>query len=157
MTALAARKVPPPPVVQEGINPQHLARGLAVCDRVAAGSSLRKAAKAEQVDPSSVLAWCQKDSRLEDAYRAALHLRADLKFDQIRAMASQGKRLVEECDDAKKAGALVQALRVRIDTEKWVLARESPKRYSERFDGLDVPGAPGQGLTLIFFGQEIHL
>lgn len=96
-----------------------------ICRCIEQGHSIRETAKLLGIkDHSQILVWVREDAEFYQQYRRAQEMRADGMFDQLVALS----------DEATPEDA--HAMRLRIDTRKWVLGRMSPK-YAEK-QGLDV-------------------
>jgi len=104
-------------------------KGAAICERVAAGESLRKAAAAEGVDHSSFLYWVNERPELANQYARAREIGADVSFDAL-------EELKEELPERGPTGTVdagwVAWKRLQIDTAKWSLAKKAPKKYGEK-------------------------
>lgn len=101
----------------------------AICARVAAGESLRKAGAAEGVDHSTFLYWLHDRPELANQYARARDIGADVGFDAL-------EELKEELPERGPTGTVdagwVAWKRLQIDTAKWSLAKKAPKKYGEK-------------------------
>jgi hypothetical protein len=104
-------------------------KGEAICTRVAAGESLRKAAAAEGVDHSTFLYWLHDRPELANQYTRAREIGADVGFDAL-------EELKEEQPERGPTGTVdagwVAWKRLQIDTAKWSLSKKAPKKYGEK-------------------------
>lgn len=92
-----------------------------VCELLAAGSSLRKAAEGVGLSHSTVLEWCDDVPEFGNQYARARSIGYRLLSDEI----------IEIADE--KSGDPVRD-RLRVDTRKWMLAKMLPKVYGDRID-----------------------
>lgn len=102
-----------------------------IVDRIAAGESMYKSCVAEGVAHSSFMTWVAADKELADSYARA-------KNDGIEKMASD---LLDICDETPPVNAqgstdsgYVSAMRLRVDTRKWLLSKMAPKKYGEKLE-----------------------
>jgi hypothetical protein len=115
----------------------------AICEAIAAGASLRKAAKAQGIDPSTVLKWEDANPDFAQQYARA---RADgykLLADEIIEISDDSSRDIIETEHGPKTDAEVVARsRLRVDSRKWMLSKMLPKIYGERTTLAGDPDAP---------------
>lgn len=126
--------------------------GKKICDLRTKGKSLRKICKAKGM-PSrpTVRRWLlDADNDIFRAqYAQACEIDAENMFDELVALS-------DEC----KEGFQSQALKLRIDTRKWVLSKRLPKKYGDRIH-QELTGANGGPIkeeidlkTVVVFDQE---
>lgn len=94
-----------------------------VCNKIAAGISLRQACEAEGM-PSvpTVMRWLAEDAQAAEQYARAIQRRAVTKAEQIEELALK----VQSGEIPPDVG------RVVIDTHKWIASRLLPKVYGEK-------------------------
>ncbi len=105
------------------------------------GQSLRQICRDTSMpDRSTVHRWLD-DSRysdFRDQYARAVDLRADHIFDEVIEIADDGvndfiERLAKDgTTQIVFDSEHVQRSRLRVDARKWILARMSPRKYSDR-------------------------
>ena len=96
----------------------------AICDRIAAGESLRSICRGEDMpDKATVMRWLHSDERLEfrDQYSRAREAQADHYFDAI----------IEIADDETLD---VNRSRLMVDARKWAAGKLRPKVYGDKLD-----------------------
>ena len=132
----------------------------AILERIASGESLRKAARAESVAPSTVLLWVDTDSAFSEQYARAREIGYRLLADEIidisdevevQPVTSPDGEVVEVRLDA----TAVARNRLRVDSRKWMLAKMLPKIYGDKVDHQHsgVNGGPIEhGVTLNVIG-----
>lgn len=144
----------------------------AVCERIAAGESLR-AVCAEPGMPSfqAFLRWTA-DNRdgLRALYSIALDMRAQYFADEIVELADRveiGTRTKVRTDGVVEqiTGDMVERSRLRVDARKWVASRLAPKRYGDRLS-QEISGPDGGPIELessrpspeevTAFARELH-
>lgn len=105
------------------------AKAARILEALANGQSLRKAAKAESVSPTTVMRWVKQWPTFAEQYA------------QARAMQHQGfaDEIDDALDEADKAATdpecgsqRIAAIKLRIDTRKWLLSKMLPKVYGDR-------------------------
>ena len=96
----------------------------AICDRIAAGESLRFLCHGEGMpNKATVMRWLQSDEHLEfrDQYARAREAQADHYFDAI----------IEIADDETLD---VNRSRLMVDARKWAAGKLRPKVYGDKID-----------------------
>jgi hypothetical protein len=91
-----------------------------ICERLAKGESLRKAAEAEDESHSTVLYWEATRPEFADQYARARKI----------GYALLAEELIEIADGATDW----QRDRLRLDTRKWLLSKMLPKVYGDKLD-----------------------
>jgi len=109
-----------------------------VCERISLGESLASVCRDPKMPASSsVLEWVRQDrAGFAAHYARARELQAERMADELVAMADSV--LGQPGHPADHAD--VQAMRLAIDTRKWVLSKLLPKRYGDRL-GVDSTGS----------------
>lgn len=115
--------------------------------------------------------WCQKTPERWQAYVRAQEIAAELSGDRIRRIAEKAGE--KELDPAA-VNAQVQRARLRIDTDKWVMAKRHPSRYGDKLQhehsgslsvtvatGVDLLAAPptpriGVSLDSLLDGDDVR-
>src|SRR5579863_7855 len=92
-----------------------------ICLRIAEGESLRKVCLAIKVDRCNVLDWLEAKPDFAAKYARARARQADHYFDELIELSKQAHDLRD-----------APAIKVRVDTVKWVLSKLTPKKYGER-------------------------
>ena len=124
------------------------ALGLAICQRLAAGHSLREICRqAEFPEPITIRMWLIEDKFPEFSaqYAQAREAQAEHYFDEMFEISDDGsndwmeRQKRDGTTDIVLNGEHVLRSRLRVDTRKWALARMSPKKYGAVAAG-DAPG-----------------
>jgi hypothetical protein len=104
----------------------------AICTGLAQGKSLKSVLKAPGM-PSmpSVFSWLRQDPAFSLAYDRA-------REQQARAFADELSELADQASGLDAAG--VNAMRLRVDTRKWIVSKMLPKEYGDRVDVLHAGG-----------------
>jgi len=113
-----------------------------IIDLVEQGNGLPAIAKQLQCDPSAIGHWLREDEVNGGREIAQRYARAtEFRWDQ---MAEGLLELVQrDCTvDGKPDNALVQQLRLDVDTRKWLLSKMSPRRFGDRVEISGDPSAP---------------
>jgi hypothetical protein len=119
----------------------------AICERIAAGESVRSVCRDEQMPAAStVFKWLTEDAAFSEQYARAKATAAEVLASELIEIADDGTNDYVERVNAK-TGRLeigfdnehVQRSRLRVDTRKWYLSKILPKVYGDRLD-LNVKG-----------------
>jgi hypothetical protein len=92
-----------------------------ICEKIAAGKSLRRICDEKAMPPKKiVLRWLEENPSFAAQYARAREAQADSYADELIDLARRA--------DATNA----HAIRVQVDTIKWVVSKLKPKRYGDR-------------------------
>lgn len=102
-----------------------------VCERIAGGMPIRKAAKAEDTSAGMFMHWIAKadqagNHELVERYTRAMKCRADVKFEELEDVSDEAATAT----DAVK----VNGLRLKSDNIKWMIAKMNAKKYGEKLE-----------------------
>ena len=108
----------------------------AICQRIAAGESLRSVCRDEGMpSKTTVMRWLA-DERYEsfrDHYARAVQVRADYLTDEILEIADDG---VNDTYQTERGEATnfdhIQRSKLRVDTRKWLMSKMVPRKYGDR-------------------------
>jgi hypothetical protein len=107
----------------------------AVCNRLADGESLRRAAVAEGVTHTTVLDWVRENPQFADQYARAREVGYQLLADQIVEISDDASRDIIETEHGPKTDSEVVARsRLRVDSRKWMLSKMLPKIYGDKIE-----------------------
>lgn len=109
----------------------------AVCERLAAGESLRKACKAvEGAKIQTVLDWTVAEPLFAGQYAHARAQGYALLADEIVEIAdeSQNDTVKDENGNVRTNSEVVARSRLRVDTRKWMLSKMLPKVYGDKLE-----------------------
>ena len=107
-----------------------VAAGERICAAIAEGASLRKAAEAEGVTHRTVLDWAAAHERFGTQYARACELRLAVLEDKVLTLCGHTR---------------LQAVKLEIDTLKWLLCKLVPKRFGDRTQ-MEITGKDGADL-----------
>lgn len=96
----------------------------AILDAMREGTSLRKAAKAQRIAPSTFLGWVDDAPELAEQYARARARMLDVQAEELEEIGEQAARA--------KSATKVAGLRLQSDNRKWLLSKLAPKKYGER-------------------------
>jgi alpha-beta hydrolase superfamily lysophospholipase len=109
--------------------------GERICALVAEeGLGLTEAAAKVGIPRRTLRSWLERNPDFERAYEVASRVRIDGMVDGMVALAATA---------AGQDSAGVQAIRIQIDTQKWIAAKLLPSRYSDK---IELTGADGRDL-----------
>ena len=120
--------------------------------RLSQGETLRAICKSDEKypDESTIRLWIRKDPELFKEYAAARDIGLDCIADKIISIAADGSNDFH-IDPATGKQKLdkdhVNRSRLLVDTLKWYLCKQAPKRYGERIT-QEITGKDGQALGL---------
>jgi len=101
-------------------------------ERVANGESLARVCRdANAPSRSTVHKWLADDPDFSDMYARACAMRTHLLCEEIIAIAD-GEEPPWDDDSNSRGVGTVEALKLRIDARKWVIARMEPRRHGAR-------------------------
>ena len=105
-----------------------------ILDRLAGGESLSKICRSRHLPPhSTVLRWVKDDRHgFADRYARAREIQCDVMFDELDELSQKALKVAKGAPGTGEAGARVQAIKLEIDTRKWILAKRFPERWAER-------------------------
>jgi hypothetical protein len=113
--------------------------GLAICERLAKGETLRSICRDEHMPPeSTVRLWALKDEGPGFAaqYAQARDLGLDAMADELLDIADTTQEGVTTTDQewgtSEKRGDMIEHRKLRYDARKWYLSKLAPKRYGDR-------------------------
>ena len=107
----------------------------AICEMLASGSSLRKAAEANQIDPSTVLRWCDSFPEFSQRYAQVRARGYELLADELLEISDDSSGDIIKTEHGDKPNAeFVARSRLRVDARKWLLAKMLPKKYGDKLD-----------------------
>lgn len=114
-----------------------------ICHQLSQGFSLRTVCKAENMPHiSTIFNWFRTQKGFVEQYARAKEESADAMAEEILDIADQALG-ESKTGDAKRANAKVQAMRIRVDTRKWIMSKMKPKKYGDKIDmttnGKDIP------------------
>jgi len=111
-----------------------------ICERIADGESLRSICSDESMPcRSTVFRWLGLDKAFSDQYARAKEEQAELLADELVDIADEPPPLTAM--GSTDSGA-VAAMRLRIDTRKWVASKLKPKKYGDKVQ-TEVSGPNG--------------
>ena len=109
------------------------AKADAICALLVEGQSLRKAAAANGVAPSTVLEWEDKNSVFAEQYARAREHGYKLLADEIIEISDDADGDIVDTEHGPKVDAeRVARSKLRVDSRKWMLSKMLPKVYGEK-------------------------
>lgn len=136
-----------------------------ICERIADGESLRSICSDESMPcRATVFRWLGLDKAFSDQYARAKEEQAELLADELVDIADEPPPLTAM--GSTDSGA-VAAMRLRIDTRKWVASKLKPKKYGDKVQTelsgpnggpvesvLNVSGLPTEVLAAIVAAKD---
>ena len=114
-----------------------------ICTVIMEGGSVALAAERAGIKKSVVFDWIRIREDFAERYRAAVEIRTFLMEDKFIDLCQKAH---EVALDPVCGRDRVQAIRVEIDTLKWMLAKMLPKKYGDRA-AIEMTGAEGKPLV----------
>lgn len=118
-----------------------------VCERLAAGESLRKACANEGTTPWSILRWADANESFSQQYARARDIGYKLLAEDLLEIADEGRNdtYTDDNGNERTDQDVIARSRLRVDTRKWMLSKMLPKIYGEK---LETTHKGGVSLTL---------
>ena len=111
-----------------------------ICEHIRCGCSLRRAAEKEGIPQSTVMNWVRDNEVFSNQYARACEERLAALEDKLLDLVEKGHEVAPR---AEIGGTMLQAVKLEIDTLKWMLAKLMPKKYGDRtalaLEGGDTP------------------
>jgi hypothetical protein len=106
-----------------------------ICEALAEGHSLRSICKAENMpNKGTVFRWLAENSAFSDQYARAREAQADCLFDDILAIADDGRNDSYTDDDGnvRTDFDVIARSKLRVDARKWMAGKLRPKVYGDK-------------------------
>lgn len=116
-----------------------------ICDHIRCGCSLRKAAEKEGISQPTVMNWARDNTVFSNQYAHACEERLAAFEDKLLDLMEEGHKVAGR---GLIGGNLLNAVKLEIDTLKWMLAKLMPKKYGER-KAVELTGANGGPVTMV--------
>lgn len=108
--------------------------GEKICAQLSEGLSLRTVCLQNGMpDKATVFRWLRIHETFRDQYARAKEEATDAMAEEILDIANESLNTVKRGKVAT-ANARVQALRIQIDTRKWIMSKMKPKKYGDKLD-----------------------
>ncbi len=114
-----------------------------ICSQLAEGISLRTVCLSDNMpDKSTVFDWLNKYKDFAYQYARAKEESSDAMAEEVLDL-SDGSVEHAYKSDPKASSAVVQAVKLQVDTRKWLMSKMKPKKYGDKIDmttnGKDLP------------------
>jgi hypothetical protein len=105
-----------------------------ICEGIADGRSLRSICEAEDMpSKSAVFRWLGVNEAFRDQYARARESQADVLFDEILAIADDGKNDTYVTDEGERVNHdVIARSKLRVDARKWMAGKLRPKVYGDK-------------------------
>lgn len=137
-------KVPPKKAPKKNGRPSKYTNKLAdkICKMIAQGQSVRSiCAKKDMISMQTFFRWLRENDKFSEQYARACEERSYMHAEEILEIADDARNdYMEKLDDSGNLlgytlnGEHVQRSRLRIDTRKWLMAKQNPKVYGDKLD-----------------------
>lgn len=114
-----------------------------VCTVIMEGGSVAQAAEKAGIKKSIVFDWIRTREDFAERYRSAVEIRTFIMEDKFLDLFQKAH---EAALDPECGRERVQAIRVELDTLKWILSKMLPKKYGDR-SAVEMTGAEGKPLV----------
>lgn len=126
-----------------------------ICDRLAAGSSLRQIETLEGMPPESTVRRWVADDRDGFAahYARAREIGYHKMADELLDIADDGTNDTRTSDDGRTITDqdVIQRSKLRVDTRKWLLSKMLPKVYGDKTQ-VELAGKDGGPVGFVLMG-----
>lgn len=124
-----------------------------ICDHIRCGCSLRKAAEKEGVSAPTVMNWVHENRTFSEQYARACEERLAALEDKLLDLCEKGHEVAPRFEIG---GTMLQAVKLEIDTLKWMLSKLMPKKYGDR-KAVELTGANGGPVEMITDHDEVRI
>jgi hypothetical protein len=112
-----------------------------ICERISSGRSLNKITSDEDMPAArTVWRWLDENDEFRQKYARARELQAEYYADEMTDIA-------DSAHDRDSAAAV----RVRVDTRKWIASKLKPKKYGDK---LDVEHSGTVNVEVVRYGDK---
>ena len=122
---------------------------LQICIYLGEGESIRRVCEREDMPAmSTVFLWLKDNKEFSEQYARAKEAAVEAMAEEILDL-SDGAIGVIKGGAEKKSSALAQAVRLQVDTRKWLMSKLKAKKYGDKVD-LTSDGKAIEGNTIVF-------
>lgn len=128
------------------------------CERIATSErGVRRVCEedADMPDESTIYRWIARHDSFREMYARAKELQCYPIAERMRDVAADGrndwmeiKDREGECVGYRENGEAIRRSALRVDTDKWLLAKLAPKKYSDRIQ-QEISGKDGAPFTVV--------
>ena len=114
-----------------------------ICELMIDGRGLHSIGEEIGVNAGTIMRWCIKHNEFRDNYARACEERMQTLSERIYKLLDDGHAVAcdPECGNTR-----LQAVKLEIDTIKWLLVKLMPKKYGDR-SSVEMTGAEGAPLV----------
>ncbi len=108
-----------------------------ICEALAEGHSLRSICQADNMpNKGTVFRWLATNQAFQDQYARSREAQADCLFDDILAIADDGRNDTYTDDDGNTRTDfdVIARSKLRVDARKWMAGKLRPKVYGDKVD-----------------------
>lgn len=124
-----------------------------ICDHIRCGCSLRKAAEKEGIAQRTVMRWAHENAEFCQQYARACEERLAALEDKLLDLCEKGHEVAPRFEIG---GTMLQAVKLEIDTLKWMLSKLMPKKYGD-CKAVELTGANGGPVEMITDHDEVRI
>ena len=110
---------------------------VSILSEIEEGSSLRSILKREEMpNQNTFFEWIREDESKSKQYAYSCNIRQEVKFQEIQDIADDdtGIYYFDDFGNKKVDSGAIQRKRLQIDSRKWQLSKENPKKYGDKLD-----------------------
>lgn len=129
-----------------------------ICERLAAGDSLRRICRDIGIDESTPRWWVVEDREgFAAQYRKARDMGMECMLDELLDIADDKSKdtYIDEDGNERCNKEWLNRSRLRVDTRKWYMSKVAPKRYGDKLE-TTLKGDPEAPIALILNGSDIN-
>lgn len=114
-----------------------------ICELMAEGRGLQSIGAKVGVNAGTIMRWCNSNNEFRESYARACEERIQTLSERIYQLLEEGHAVAcdPECGNTR-----LQAVKLEIDTIKWLLVKLLPKKYGDR-SAVEMTGAEGKPLV----------
>jgi hypothetical protein len=108
-----------------------------IMSRIANGESVRKiCTEPNMPSQDTFFRWVFDKPEFSEKYTKALEIKADIMRDEILEIADDGSNdtYIDKDGNERTNAEVVARSRLRVDTRKWLMARQAPRKYGDKMD-----------------------
>lgn len=124
-----------------------------ICDHIRCGCSLRRAAEKEGIPQPTVMNWARDNEAFSNQYARACEVRLSALEDKLLDLMEDGH---QAAGCGLIGGNLLNAVKLEVETIKWMLAKLMPKKYGDR-KAVELTGANGGPVEMITDQDEVRI
>lgn len=113
-----------------------------IAAQVANGATLSDIAADINLPPGTIYSWLSRHAEFKELYEQAVNLRNMVAEDSLHVLCNRAHTVAADSGEARLQ---LEAIKLEIDTRKWLLSKLMPRKYGDKSQ-LEVTGKDGESL-----------